>query len=131
MPLILVQELDKGRGGASLEELQAECPDDLRGDVFFGQESTPHLRAMRVHAHALAPAHEQRARTQSTGWGVQGALPLGSSRNPMPKQEGAVVPWLRPRRMRDVSVVMIAEVRVRVRVRVGVRARARARAREH
>ena len=55
VPLILVQELDKGRGGASLEELQAECPDDLRGDVFFGQESTCPLRAMRVHAHA--PAH--------------------------------------------------------------------------
>ena len=49
----------------------------------------------------------------------------------MPKQEGAVVPWLRPRRMRDLSVVMIAEVRVRfrVRVRVGVRVEVRVRVR--
>ena len=80
VPLILVQELDKGRGGASLEELQAECPDDLRGDVFFGQESTCPLRTMHVHAmHLHLHMHTSSVRAHSP---LDGACKVPSRLDP-------------------------------------------------
>ena len=82
MPLILVQELDKGRGGASLEELQAECPDDLRGDVFFGaeQECTCTLHATHMRCTCRVCTHSPRDVIATY------SLPRRT------EQEGAVVP---------------------------------------
>ena len=58
MPLILVQELDKGRGGASLEELQAECPDDCNAAKGRGAYETWEVRELlHTHTNALAHAH--------------------------------------------------------------------------
>ena len=33
-PLILVHEADPGKGGGTLQELRAECPEDLQADIF-------------------------------------------------------------------------------------------------
>ena len=91
VPLILVHELDPRRGGASLEELQAECPDDLRGDVFIGaeQECTCTMYTAYVHMHMVC-AHG--VHTQSTGWDCNVLSPATYSLPEHTEQEGAVVP---------------------------------------
>ena len=76
VPLLLVHEMDQKRGGATFDEMQAECPDDLRGDVFFGAEQegavVPWLCA--AAAAAATPAAAPAA-----------TAPVAASRPPVPR----------------------------------------------
>ena len=43
-PIVLIHEVDRNKGGATLQELKDECPEDLRAAVFEGRSPIPWLR---------------------------------------------------------------------------------------
>ena len=45
-PLVLVQEADPAKGGATLQALRGECPEDLQPDIF--EKGWTHTIYMRI-----------------------------------------------------------------------------------
>ena len=52
-PIILVHESDASKGGASLDELRAECPEELREAIFGGHLPVPWLRLGHFQKESL------------------------------------------------------------------------------
>ena len=52
-PLVLVHEIDPQKGGAPLDEIMRECPDDLRDAVFRGRDVVPWLRLGHFQRESL------------------------------------------------------------------------------
>ena len=45
-PIVLVQEADPAKGGATLQALRGECPEDLQPDIF--EKGWAHTTYMRI-----------------------------------------------------------------------------------
>ena len=52
-PLVLVHETDPSKGGAPLEEIIRECPDELREAIFRGRDVIPWLRLGHFQRESL------------------------------------------------------------------------------